>query len=971
MDEKLEQAIERLPDSEAARRLYGRLEAELPAQFASLARKPATLVNLMTLAAYSPWLGDVLLAQPDVVEWMSRQRNLDRGYRKEDFLEELGRYGARHSNVDEQSLLAGFKRRELARIYLRDCLGLATLSETTEELSYLADAVLDRALVRAHQDLTNRYGVPMTTDARGRLVESEFAVVALGKLGSRELNYASDIDLMFLYDGSGQTAFTGRGAPRETVANQIFFTRLAEALVKVVGSPGRTAAVYRVDLRLRPYGRDGELAVRHERAVEYYRDKAQNWERQMLIRARASAGSEQLVARFLSDLRNVIFRVEPLPEAIRGVRDAKEKIDRQETSRAGGFNVKLGPGGIREIEFVAQALQLAYGGQDPWIRSPQVLIGLQRLADKGYITDSDRSELSEAYTFLRTVEHRLQMAHGAQTHRLPLDGEALGILARRCGYDDHAGEPARRLAGDLEAHTARVRAISERIFALGDRPAETPGLLVPEREPPRERQLGPQAAESMRPLEAAAALLAKLTASPADDLGDRTAEARALLVDIASRLAHPARALRYLERYLASLATIGAALRSSALTGGAERLEQIMRMLGSGAFFGEILVSRPDLAADIPGALFCTVTRGRDEYLGSLLGAVTSETSLAARMAALRRAWYREIVAVGAHDVLGHCEMRDINREQTALAEASLEVACRIALDELAPAREREPRFSVQALGRLGHAGMDYGSDLDLLVVYDGEAESPAPGEEISGFFARLAQTLVRVLSSLTREGYVYRVDFRLRPEGRAGRMASSLARLVEYLSTRASAWELTVYLKVRSMVGERAFGDEVRARVIDEVFAAALRRESLREELLEIRHRLEREQARAGRNIKAGRGGMMDVYFVTRYTQLVTRTDFPPEFGTRALIEHLGRTGSLDASVARDLYDGYTLLRRIDHSLRLIDDPHAPRLPEEPELLEEIAAATGFATVPDFDRAVTETMARIRAAFEGVFGRR
>lgn len=970
MDEKLERLIERLPDREAARRVVVRLEEERPAQFASIRRKPAVLANLATLAAYSPWLGDVMLAQPDVVDWLARQRNVERGYSKEDFLEELGRYAARNTDLDEQSLLAAFKRRELARIYLRDCLGLATLTETTEEVSHLADAVLDRALTVARQQLVNRYGVPTTADARGRTVDAEFVVVALGKLGSRELNYASDIDLMFLYAGAGQTAATGRHTAAETVDNHTFFTRLAEAVFKTTGAPGRTAPVYRVDLRLRPYGRDGEIAVRYERAAEYYRDKAQSWERQMLIRARAAAGSAGLVSRLMAELRDTIFRAEPLAEAIRDVRSARDKIDRQEKVKSGGFNVKLGPGGIREIEFVAQALQLAYGGRDPWIRVPQVLIGLQRLADKGFLSDADRSTLSEAYTFLRTVEHRLQMAQGAQTHRLPVDASELRTLGRRCGYDPAAGDPGEQLRRDLDAYTARVRTIAERVFALGDRaPEAPPTLLAPERAPAREERLGQHAAESMRPLEASADLLAKLSAARGEDVAELARQGRGLLVDIGSRLPHPARALRDFERYLATLAKSddpGAARR--VLSGGPERVDQIVRLLGSGAFFSEILVTRPDLAAEIPGYLFCTVTKERDDFASAFEAALAPETALAGRMAALRRAWYREIVSVGAHDVLGGCSMSAVNREQTGLAEASLDAAFRIALDELASDSTGDPRVSVMALGRLGHAGMDYGSDLDLLVVFDADAPSPAPDREPPLFYAGFAQLLVKVLSALTREGYVYRVDFRLRPEGRAGRMASSLGRMADYVATRASAWELAAYLKVRPVSGHVDFGRLAREEIIARVFDAAAAREALGAELLDVRRGLERQHARTGRDVKWGRGAMMDVYFVTRYVQLRTRTDFPPELGTRALVEHLGRTGALDRSVAADLRDGYALLRRIDHSLRLVGDRHAPRLPEDAALLEEIAVATGHATTAEFDAHFADATSRIRAAFDGVF---
>lgn len=973
MDDTITRLLDRLPDREAPRRLLHRLETERPSEFATLTRvtkpqKLANLANLLTLAAYSPWLGDVLFIQPELIGWLTRAKGLERGATRESLVEELSRFASRHSGDDLQGVLTAFKRQEMARIYLRDCLKIATLSETTEELSHLADAILLRALAHARQQLANRFGQPQTTDARGRMVEAEFAVVALGKLGSRELNYASDIDLMFLYSGGGKTRSTGRTSSVETIDNHAYFAKLSEALFKLVGTHVTTAPVYRVDLRLRPYGRDGEIALAVDRAVDYYRQKARPWERQMLIRARAAAGDDSLVARLLADLRDDIFQPQPIPDAIRAVREARDEIGRKERARGGGFNVKLGPGGIREIEFVTQALQLAYGGADPWIRAPQVLIGVQRLADKGFLSDTDRSTLSDAYTFFRTVEHRLQMAQGAQTHRLPVESEALDVLGRRCGLEGpDAGE---RLKKQIAERADRVRAIADRVFATADRVVEpTLVALAPERSSAGESRFRADASTALRPMESAALQLASLYPSDAGESDETRAALRASLVDIASRLPSPARGLRGLDRFLASLATSEEPDAVARALGGApERLDQIVRLLGSGEFFSEILVAQPLLAAEIPGTLFCTVPRTRAEFDEAMDGAFQSESSMAGRMAALRRCWYRQIVAVGAHDVLGRCRLAAVNREQTDLAEASLAAAVRTTLGELTGDDKSSPPMTLFGLGRLGHAGMDYGSDLDLIVVFDGERESPSASVDPSTFYVRFAQTLVKVLSSLTREGYVYRVDFRLRPEGAVGRLASSLQRMLEYIDSRASPWELTAYLKVRPVAGDAAFGEEARDRVIEAVFDAAARRDELTDALRTNRMELEQKHGRLGRNIKWGAGGMMDVYYVTRHAQLRTRTFFPPEFGTTALIEQLGAIGAIDEISARDLGNAYALLRRIDHVMRLVGDRNASRLPEERPLLEEIAEATGFTGVEHFEGTVGAAMAAIRAAFEREF---
>ena len=258
------------------------------------------------------------------------------------------------------------------RTYLHDIRRAHTLVETTEELSNLADAILDYSLSLARRDLDNRYGLPRKTDERGRSATAEFCVLALGKLGSDELNYSSDIDLVFLYSDEGTTAGTGE---RGEVTNREYFVKLSEAIAKFAGQSGGEGAAYRVDLRLRPHGRDGALACSLVEAVRYYERSAQDWERQALIRVRPSAGSSELFARFKEQVTPHVFRPEvSVSNALASVRLAKQKIDRKVEKKV-GFNVKLGRGGIREIEFIAQALQLAHGGKDDWLRVSHTLVG--------------------------------------------------------------------------------------------------------------------------------------------------------------------------------------------------------------------------------------------------------------------------------------------------------------------------------------------------------------------------------------------------------------------------------------------------------------------------------------------------------------------------------------------------------------------------------------------------------------------
>src|SRR5262245_12450748 len=279
--QNLEQFIDTLPDPEGARVFLSRLQATGSRFLETYKNSPLLMSRLLTLAGHSPFLAETLLRHPEHIGWLKleTERGLDRIKSIEQLSEELARFVTRTIDADESTKLTRFKRRELLRIYLRDCLGIATLSEITEELSNLADVILSYALSHAHQQMVNRHGTPLTHDDRGRIESAEFAIAALGKLGCRELNYASDIDLLFLFSGNGMTAGDGRRAD-SAISNKEFFTSVADRVVQLIGRSSSEGAVYRIDLRLRPYGRDGEMVCEIERAIEYYRKLADNWERQ-------------------------------------------------------------------------------------------------------------------------------------------------------------------------------------------------------------------------------------------------------------------------------------------------------------------------------------------------------------------------------------------------------------------------------------------------------------------------------------------------------------------------------------------------------------------------------------------------------------------------------------------------------------------------------------------------------------------
>jgi glutamate-ammonia-ligase adenylyltransferase len=983
--DNLEKFIDTLPDPPAVRAFLKRLEAATTT-FQSQLNTPL-LYRILTLAGYSPFLAESLLRHPEYITWLrtETEHRFDRVKSTEQLSEELARFVTRTIDVADPTRLARFKRRELLRIYLRDCLGIATLSEVTEELSNLADVILGYGLARANQEMVNLHGAPLTQDDRGRIRKADFAIVALGKLGCRELNYASDIDLLFLYRGDGWTSGDGR-RDESRISNKEFFTGVAQRTVQMISRSSEEGAVYRIDLRLRPHGRDGDLVWEIGRAADYYRTQAHNWERQALIRARASAGSEEVVSAFLESVREVIFTRDALPETLDEVRRAKEKIDRQQAARRRGFNVKLGVGGIREIEFIAQALQLQHGGREPWVRSAQTLIVLARLAEKRYLSETERARLSAAYVFLRTVEHRLQMEHGAQTHTLPASPGRMELLARRCGYSQ-AADPVSEFNRDLQGHTAAVRAVYNRVFV-------------------ERAQSSVSAPESH----------GRVFLTAGDDQGDRLLKHTAKRVEMLIRARSPgavaalggasgverilgtalattinsSRALRNLAAWADSFATCSD--REMIARDWRVLIERLILILSS-QYLSHVVISRPALAQALiehEGPL------DPAEFYGVLRNAVDKETGLAARSDALRRAWYRLVVAIGYEDLSGvgahpppddtspddlqprmllmSEQLRSINLAQTALAEAVLRIALDIVIQshEDAGGAPATLPLAILALGRLGHAGMDYGSDLDLLVIFDDQQPPPSHAERGEGaqeFYAKLTAQLVRVLSSITREGLLYRSDLRLRPEGKSGPVAVGFRGLMAYVSNRASAWEHSAYLKAREVAGDLQFGQRAREAICSASFEAASRNPALREELRDMRERIIREKSVGSRlNIKWGRGGMGDVYFVTRYLQLRHRVYYPPERGTAALIKHLGEKGALDPQAAEALFGGYTFLRLLDHWMRLLMDRPGPALPASSITLRDISTALGLPSLESFEETLAHHTTQIRRVYSQVF---
>jgi glutamate-ammonia-ligase adenylyltransferase len=985
LDAKVESLICDLPDEKGARLFLERLANEQPRTFQKLIRDRALLSDLLALAAWSPLLATTLEQNPEYLSWLKRERADVRVRTREQLKESLGRFVLTNSSLTPQVLFARFRRRELLRIYLHDVRRAHTLVETTEELSNLADAILDYALSLARQDLDNRYGVPLR-DEGGRSATAEFCVIALGKLGSGELNYASDIDLVFIYSDDGTTA--GGSSERGKLSNREYFVKLSETVSKLVGHPAGEGAAYRVDLRLRPHGRDGALACSLEEALKYYSKSAQAWERQALIRSRAAAGSSALFSRFAGAVQPYIYRSDvSVKEALASVRLAKQKIDRNVERSNAGFNVKLQRGGIRELEFIAQALQLAHGGCDEWLRVAHTLISLGRLADRDLISEQERSELSEAYVFLRTLEHRLQMEHGLQTHTVPQTEAQRALVARRMGVS-----ATDAFDSDLMLHTTNVRKAYDRVFADHESDllerlsgADLPAVEFASRGPGFN-----ELRDETRVMSAAARVFVshlkptEMQAPSADSLSR-------LLRETVHEAINPQRALMLTARVAASLEKSEGKIELSE-----NDLAGLVRLCGVSEFFAEMVAGNPALIGSL-GSLGNDRPRlRRRDYRAQLRASIDKEKSFSAELSALRREWSRLLIEIGAEDAAGKISLLESNELQTDLAVASINVAYLIARREMARRYgplKGGPRLSVLALGRLASGGVDYGSDLDITFVYDSLVSSPVASLTQDEAYARLVELMITALSSVTREGYLYRVDLRLRPHGKNGPLLTSAEGFLDYVRMRSAVWEWLAYVKLRAVAGDLELGRMVETHARHAVHERARKIDSdeLRQETRRVRERLEREKGRStgqnrrqheGRNgasiggqdgrhatnIKYSAGGMLDVYFAARYLQL--RDDVVDEGedrSTAATLERLEACGSLKARDYESLSRGYELLRAVDHHLRLIVGKVAALPSAEYPAYKEIAKRLGFATPANLSEALRERMHAVREAYERI----
>jgi [glutamine synthetase] adenylyltransferase / [glutamine synthetase]-adenylyl-L-tyrosine phosphorylase len=874
---------------------------------------------------------------------------------------------------DLMAVRAGLRRRveyEKLRIAARELaprtLDGADVEVTAAEIADLADAAIEVGLAEAIRYATERFGAPVTRAG----APSSFVVLGMGKLGGRELNAGSDIDLIYLYDTDEGETVTASGA--EPITLHEYWSRVARRLTATLEISTPEGVVWRVDLRLRPEGTRGPIANSLPAAERYYETFGRLWERSALLRARPCAGDRELGREALEELRPFVYvsRVDPglAGEMIKLVERA-----RAELSADPARDLKLGPGGIRELEFFVQALQLVWGGREPRVQAPGTLDALRRLRGRGLVTDREARELLDAYVLLRRTEHRIQWATGLQTHLVPADAEEKRRLSRSLGY---AGED------DFDRDLAAARdAVSSRLLSLvprgaGGSPAPRPWDEITRKLDADPEALGEACRRALGPL-ATPELVAdlwQLAKRPDDLLGSLTRERYPavcpMFFDALVDAADPEQSARYLRTWLSRLRAPGIYVRP--LCEDPRALRRLIAALGASAFIGNALANRPELAENMLWSRRPPTPASARIEVEREVGALDPEEALDPDVfvGALRRAKARTTIEVTLADLGGEIDTREATLTLSALADESFEQVTRFVLG--APDKVRG--LAVIAVGKLGGNEIGYGSDLDVLFIFDPEV---APeGTDPHEYFARSAQKVIRLLSMPHPEGPGYELDTRLRPSGSHGLLVTSREAFARYHDLRAggsepaeeptvvhsgAAWERQALIRARFCAGDRELG----ADVIRIAYAAAYERGAPpAEEIHRLRMRMQKELAneRSGRyDPKLGRGGLLDIEFAVQYVQMQAGRD--PRVRTtetRVALDRLRSLGLLSQGIAAVFEEGYRFLRTLEQRTRIVHGSAVSLLDEQAEGLLPLARRMGIRSAPRQDPA-HELIARYR----------
>jgi glutamate-ammonia-ligase adenylyltransferase len=796
------------------------------------------------------------------------------------------------SQGDAQLLvvLRRFRCRHLVRIAWRDLVGWAETRETLMDLSNLADTCIEFAHDQSYRELVARHGVPHGAESGA---PQALVILGMGKLGGRELNYSSDIDLVFVYPEDGETRKVTD--TERVIENAEFFLRLGQRVISLLATNTADGFVYRVDMRLRPFGESGRMAISFDSFEDYLQQHGRDWERYAYVKARPITNIAHHQWLYENLIRPFVYRRYLDFGVFESLRSMKDMIAREVARRELQDNVKLGPGGIREIEFIVQAFQLIRGGSDKRLQSRELGVALPLLAGQKLLPSGAVTALWSAYLFLRRVENRLQEYNDEQTHQLPEDEGGRMRLALAMGAADWQA-----LSSQIEAQRAIVsRHFANIVFGPTDKASAKALQSEFNLEAPRDDLITRLRAFGINEADACVAQLEELRESGYYRRLDETGRRRlaALLPKIWQLLAKQPAADSTLARFIRIVEMIGgrtvylALLHESSIA-----LERLIELCARSQFLADQIASFPLLLDELIDARLFENVPTRAQFAEELATRMESarHDDVDLQIEALRHFQRAAMFRIAVADFCGQLPLMKISDRLTDLAElivnealamAWAHIVVRHGTPQCGPNTDalRDAHVIVVAYGKFGGLELGYGSDLDLVFLHDsaGDVQMSSGPQPVDNtvFFARLGQRLVHLLTTHTRAGRLYEVDIRLRPSGKGGLLVQTLAAFAEYQRKEAWTWEHQALLRTRAVAGAANLCLAFEGVRID-ILRHAIRRDTLRDEVRSMRERMRNElsKAKAGQfDLKQDAGGIADLEFLTQYWMLKWCDEYPP----------------------------------------------------------------------------------------------
>jgi glutamate-ammonia-ligase adenylyltransferase len=866
------------------------------------------------------------------------------------------------STIQDETLrrdLRLFAQRERLRIAARELRARESgdVDVTARELSDLAQVCIEVALAEAQRWAEERFGVPLGQSGE----RCGITILGMGKLGGRELNCGSDVDLLPFYETDDGAVHKDGTVSEQTLHEH--FTRITQRFTTTLEDVTEDGYAWRVDLRLRPEGSRGPLVNALASAERYYETWGRTWERAALVRARPVAGDPAFGARVIEALGPFVWR-KSIDPRIAGEMAQLVVRARKEISDDPERDLKLGVGGIREAEFFVQSLQLIWGGREPSLRHTNTLEALRRLRSRGLVTDRESREVESAYLFLRRLEHRVQFATGIQTHVLP-KGEMLETIARSLGYaNPHDLErDSDRIRRKVAARLASLIQIAPSVHTAKDE------ALLTAIDSGEEALVLTALAEGASGFTASGDLARHLLALARRQdfpLGtsarDRHPGFASAVVEALSDAADPEQAARLFAAFFARLAA--PSVYTKAMAEDTHVLRRLIGLFGASAFLGDAMVYRPELMDSLVFAKIAPTPAVAASEVASEIAAADGDVE--AFVGALRHAKARVTMEVGLAELAGELRSRDATLVLSALADATLEHATKRALQE----RGLSGGLAVIAMGKLGGREIGYGSDLDIFFVYEADEEADDLGEK----YIRVAQRVLSLVSTPHGQGPGYELDTRLRPSGSQGLLVVSRHAFARYHEEQGQAWERQALIKARFCAGDAELGK----KVTDLAAKVAYERGAADPEAMnKLRMRMEKELAKENprrHDVKLGKGGLVDVEFAVQWLQMKWGADLRVRStDTETAIGGLEACGYLDAGVAAVLREGYAMLRRIEQALRVVHGTSASLIEEGAPGLPALARRMGFRDDQGAAEALLERYRAVtrdvRSAYLGVLG--